>query len=308
MKKVLVTPRSFAKTDNSPYELLEKAGFEVVKNPVGGILTKEQMCKYVADIDGIIVGVDPMDAEVLACAKNLKTISKYGVGTDNIDLNYAKQRGISVSITVGANANAVADYAFALIMACARKLIVINDMCHEKNWSKVIAGDVYEKTLGILGLGAIGKGLAKRAKGFDMKVLAYDVFWDEKFANEQNILFAKPEEIYRQCDFISLHMPLTDDTQNMIGEAEFATMKPTAILINTARGGLVDEDALIAALKSNKIAAAGFDAFSQEPPENEELYKLPNLIMGSHCGASTVGAAETMSRMAVENLIRELQG
>lgn len=306
MKKVLITPRSFGKTNDAPFKVLEAAGYEIVPNPAGTIMTKEQMCQAVADVDGIIVGVDPLDADVMAAAKNLKAIAKYGVGTDNIDMGKAKELGIPVSITRGANANAVADYAFALMMACARKVTVINDMCHEKNWSKVISSDVYGKKLGILGLGAIGKGLAKRAAGFDMEVMAYDVYWDEAFATANNVKKATPEEIYAECDFISLHMPLLPETQNMIGAAQFDMMKPTTILINTARGGLVDENALVAALQSGKLAGAGFDAFAQEPAAVEELYQIPNLIMGSHCAASTVGASEAMSMMAAQNLLNDL--
>ncbi len=306
MKKVLITPRSFGKTDRSVFDRLVAAGCECVVNPHGSIMTQEQMKGCIADVDGVIIGVDPLNAEVLAEAKCLKAIAKYGVGTDNIDLGCAKLMGIPVSITRGANANAVADYAFALMMACARKVVQIDRMCHNKDWSKVITSDVYGKTLGIVGLGASGKGHAKRAAGFDMKVMAYDIYWDEDYAKEHDICYATLAQICEQCDFISLHMPLTDETHHMIGEAQFATMKPTAVLINTARGGLVDETSLIAALKSERIGGAGFDAFAQEPPTDPEIYKIPNLIMGSHCGASTAGASESMSMMAAENLLRDL--
>ncbi len=306
MKKILVTPRSFGKTSREPFAILEQAGYQVIPNPVGAILTKEQMIEAIGQVDGLIVGVDPLDAQVLEAATNLKAIAKYGVGTDNIDLDCAKAKGIPVSITRGANSNAVADFAFTLMMACARQLVKINQMCHEKDWSKVISADVYGKKLGILGLGAVGKGVAKRAKGFDMEVLAYDIFWDEEFAQANHIQRATPEEIYAQCDFISLHMPLTPETENMVGAEALAMMKPTAILVNTARGGLVDEAALVAALQEGKLAGAGFDAFSQEPPAEQAIYDLPNLIMGSHCSASTIGASEAMGVMAAKNLLRDL--
>lgn len=306
MKKILITPRSFAKTDDAPKKLLQDAGYELVVNPYGTILTKEQMLAHVADAVGVILGVDPFDADVFAAAKQLKAIAKYGVGTDNIDLSAAKSRGIPVSITRGANSNAVADYAFALVMACARRLTVVNDMCHRRDWKKVVVGDVYGKTIGILGLGAIGKGVAKRAKGFDMQILAYDIYWDDAFAQANGIRKATPEEIYRSCDFISLHMPLTDETKNMVDAKAFGMMKKGAVLVNTARGGLVDEAALIAALRDGTLSGAGIDAFNEEPPANEELYKLDNLIMGSHCGASTTGASEAMSMMAAKNLLADL--
>ncbi|MDD3164415.1 MAG: phosphoglycerate dehydrogenase [Oscillospiraceae bacterium] len=307
MKKVLVTPRSFAKTDDAPVRLLQEAGYTIVRNPAGKIMTKEEMQTCIADVDGVIIGVDPLDADVLACAKNLRAIAKYGVGTDNIDKNYAASHHIPVSITAGANSNAVADYAFALMMGCARRVVKIDAMCHEKQWTKVMGADVYGKTVGIFGLGAIGKGVAKRAAGFDMQVLAYDVFWDDAYAAAHGITRATPAEIFRQADFISLHLPLTDETRGIIGAAELATMKPNVVLVNTARGGLIDEPALIAALQQGRIWGAGIDVFEQEPPANPELYTLDNLIMGSHCAASTNGASETMSMMAAQNLLRDLQ-
>ncbi|MEG1384668.1 MAG: NAD(P)-dependent oxidoreductase, partial [Oscillospiraceae bacterium] len=190
MGKILVTPRSFGKTDESPYKLLEQAGYEVVKNPTGQILTKDEMIELMPDMDGIIVGVDPLDKDVLSAAKKLRAIAKYGVGTDNIDKEYCAAHSIPVSITAGANASSVADYTFALIMACARKLTYINEMCHQKNWGKVISCDIYGKTIGILGLGAIGKGVAKRAGGFDMRVMAYDVFWNAEYAADNDIEYA----------------------------------------------------------------------------------------------------------------------
>lgn len=307
MQKILATPRSFGKASPAPIHLLQQAGYEVVQNPVGGILTEEQMKEHIADAVGIIIGVDPLNAAVLDAAKNLRAISKYGVGTDNIDLDKAKALGIPVSITRGANADAVADYAFTLMAACARKLIPIDKQCHQKDWGKVTSIDIYGKTLGILGLGAIGRGLARRAQGFGMRVLAYDVYWDDAYAAQNSIEKATPEEIYAQCDFISLHMPLTTETKNMISAPQFDKMRPTAILVNTARGGIIDEDALVSALQQGKIYAAGIDAFSEEPPQSETLYTLPNLVMGSHCAASTEGAVESMGMMAAQNLLDALK-
>lgn len=305
MNKILITPRSYGKTDMSVLDQLKAAGFEPVMNPYGQILTKEQMKKEVADCVGIILGVDPCDAEVLACAPHLKAIAKYGVGTDNIDKEYCEAHGIKVSITRAANANAVADMAFTLICACARKITFINDQCHEKDWTKVMGLDIYGKKIGILGLGAIGKGVAKRAKGFDMDVMAYDVFWDEEFAKAHDIKFAEPAEIFKECDFVSLHLPLTQETEKIVNKESIATMKPNAILVNTARGGLIDDDALLTALAEKKIAAAGLDVFNEEPPADERFYQLDNIILGSHAAASTNGASETMSRMATENVIRD---
>lgn len=305
MNKILITPRSYGKTDMSVLDMLKEAGFEPVMNPYGQILTKEQIKKEIADCVGVILGVDPMDKEVIDCAPNLKAIAKYGVGTDNIDLKYCEEKGIKVSITRAANANAVADMAFSLICACARKIVYINDRCREKDWTKVMGLDIYKKKIGILGLGAIGKGVAKRAEGFDMDVLAYDVYWDDAFAKEHNVTFAKPEEIFKTCDFISLHLPLTDETRGIVNADSIATMKPNAILVNTARGALIDDNALLDALEQGRIAGAGLDVFNEEPPADPRWYTLKNIIMGSHAAASTNGASETMSRMATENVIRD---
>ena len=304
--KVLVTPRSYGKTNPALFEQLKNAGLEVVRNETGGILDKETMKRLLSDCDGLIVGVDPVDAEVISAAPKLKAVAKYGVGVDNIDAAACQARGISVSRTVGANSTAVADYAMALILAVARKTVLIDSRCRQGDWKKITTQDLSGKTLGLLGLGAIGKKVAARAQGFDMKVMAYDPYWDETYAAAQNIQKATAEEIYRQCDVISLHLPLLPSTRNTIGQAELAMMKPNAILVNTARGGLIDENALLDALEEKKIYGAGIDAFEEEPPKDPRWFRLENVVLGSHCAASTVGASENMGKMATENLIRDL--
>ena len=304
--KVLVTPRSFGKTDPFAFELLENAGIEVVRNDTGGILSEAELAQRISDCDGVVLGVDPLTASVIEKAPKLKAVAKYGVGVDNIDLKACEKRGIKVSRAIGANAHAVADYTFALMLAVARNIIPIDAKCRKADWSKTTAIDVYGKTLGLLGLGAIGKGVAARAKGFSMKVLAHDLYWDDDYAKSAGVQKATPEQIYREADFISLHLPLTEQTRSMISTAEIEKMKPTAVIINTARGGVIDEDALLAALKSGRIYGAGIDAFEQEPPVNTAWYELPNVVLGSHCAASTVGATEQMGRAAAENLIRDL--
>ena len=304
--KVLTTPRSYGKTDPAVFEMLEKAGLEVVRNTTGGILDKAAMMELLADCDGIIVGVDPVDAEVIAAAPKLKAIAKYGVGVDNIDLQAAEARNIKVSRTVGANSEAVADYAMTLILSVARRAVAIDARCRKGDWKKITTRDVSGGTLGLLGLGAIGKHVARRAQGFGMTVLAYDPFWPEEYAQANNIKKATLEEIYTQADVISLHLPLTEETRGTIGKKELDMMKPDVILINTARGGLIDEDALLDALEAGRIYGAGIDAFAQEPPTDPRWFTLENVVLGSHCAASTAGAARNMGRMATENLIRDL--
>ena len=305
-EKILTTPRSYGKNMPQLFAQLENAGYEVVRNTTGGILEKEQMKELIADCVGIIVGVDPLDAEVLACAPKLRAIAKYGVGVDNIDLDYCKAHGIKVSRTVGANSEAVADYAMTLMMAVARKAVMIDRRCRRKDWGKISTRDVSHATLGLFGLGAIGKHVAKRAQGFGMKVLAYDPYWPEEYARENGIERADAETIFRTADFISLHLPLMDSTRNFVGEKEIDMMKKDAILINTARGGLIDEAALLKALKEERIYGAGIDAFAHEPPEDPAWFELDNVVLGSHCAASTRGATENMGAMATENIIRDL--
>jgi len=307
MEKVLVTPRSYGKNNPALFAMLKDAGYEVVGNETGGIMSKEQILGAIPDCVGVILGVDPFDADVIAAAPKLRAIAKYGVGVDNIDLEAAKARGIKVSRTVGANSEAVADYAMALMLALSRKVVPIDRRCRRGDWGKVTTIDVSRKTLGLFGLGAIGKHVARRAQGFSMKVMAYDVCWDEDYARANGIERAEPERIFREADFISLHLPLLPETRDFIGEAEIALMKPTAVLINTARGGLIDENALLKALKENRIWGAGIDAFMHEPPEDKMWFELDNVVLGSHCLVSTAGATENMGTMATENLIRDLQ-
>lgn len=306
MVKVLVTPRSFGKTDPKAYAMLADAGLEIVRNETGSILNEDQLAELLTDCDGVIIGVDPLTARVLNAAPHLKAIAKYGVGLDNIELEVCKARGIQVSRTIGANSEAVADYAFALMLALARRLLPIDKLCRLDNWQKITTVDVTGRTLGLLGFGAIGRNVARRASGFNMEIMAYDVVWDEDYATANNIIRASADEICAKADFISLHLPLLPETNHIIDARRLEMMKPTAILVNTARGGLIDEAALLQALKEEKIYGAGIDVFETEPPADKSWYELSNVILGSHCAASTIGATENMGRMAAANLIRDL--
>lgn len=303
MKKVLITPRSFGSFSEEPFEILTKNNFEYVLNPYGRILTEEEMINHIKDADALIVGVDPVSREVLNSAPRLRIISKYGVGLDNIDLDEAKARGITVTTTSGANTEAVADYAFGLMLAVARKIVVIDRACRQLDWSKSTTLGLYGKTLGILGTGAIGKAVAKRASGFNMKILAYDIYKDEIYAGNNRIDYVELDELYQQSDFISLHLPLNDTTWGMINETAIDKMKKNAIIINTARGGLIDETALYKAIKQNRIWGAGLDVFEKEPPAGNPLLELDNVVIGSHCAASSTDAIDKMSLFSVHNII-----
>lgn len=307
MEKILVTPRSFGKHNDEAKALLESKGFEVVMNPYGRILTEEEMKEAIVDVEGIIVGVDPLNKEVLSQAKHLKVISKYGVGTNNIDMDYCKERDITVTITKHANADSVADFAISLMLAVARRLVEVDRACRELDWGKKTSIGLSGKTLGVLGTGAIGKGVIRRAKGFDMRILAYDFYQDDIFAKEYGVDYVGLDYLLKESDFVSLHLPATQETKNMISYKQFDIMKKTAILVNTARGELIDEDALYHSLINKKIWGAGIDVFKHEPPENEKLLELDNIVVGAHSAASTVDAVNKMSEMAARNIIEAIQ-
>ncbi|MBQ7585010.1 MAG: phosphoglycerate dehydrogenase [Desulfovibrionaceae bacterium] len=304
--QVLITPRSFGKNNPELFTTLTEAKLTLQRNDTGAILSEEAMIQKIQGCSGLIVGVDPVTKKVLDAAKELKAIAKYGVGLDNIDLAECERRHIKVSRTIGANSNAVADYTFTLMLAVARKAMLIHANCQKRNWQKITSLDVYGKTLGIIGLGAVGKCVAKRAQGFSMQVLAYDVFQDEAYAKENHITYTSLEELLRQSDVVTLHAQLTPENHKMINKERLELMKKTAILINTARGDLIEEEALALALKSGQLYGAGLDVFCEEPPHNPIWYELDNVVLGSHCSSSTLGATETMGRMACENLLRDL--
>jgi len=305
--KILVTPRSFGKNDPAPRRMLEERGYELIMNPYGRILTKEELKEHLRDADGVIAGVDHYDAEVLAAAPKLKAIARYGVGTDNVDLEYAAKAGIEVTRTVGANSDAVAEFAVTLMLSVARRAAYIDAECRKLNWTKLNTLQMTGKTLGLVGLGAIGKLVANKLKGVEMRVLAYDAFRDEAYAAANGIEYVGLETLLESADFISVHVPLIPETAKLIGEAQFELMKKTAVLVNTARGGIIDEDALLTALKTGRIWGAGIDVFEEEPPRNVELLKLDNIVVGAHCAASTVEAVDNMGTMSAENLIRSLE-
>ena len=309
MTKVLVTPRSFGKYNREEIiELFAEKGIEIEFNPFGQIMTEEQMMECLEDKDGLIVGVDPVNEKVLSKAKKLKAIAKYGVGLDNIDLACANKKQIKVSKTVSANSNAVADYSFALLMSVARRVVEINNEAKDGNWEKTVALDVYGKKIGVVGLGAICRGVVRRAQGFEMEVYGYDIYRDDDYLRENQIHFADIDTIIKECDFISIHMPLTEETKHLFNRENLRYAKENLIIINTARGGIVDEDALYDLLKAGKIYGAGVDVFEEEPAQDSKLLDLENVVIGSHTAASTIGATEMMSMMASRNIIADLGG
>lgn len=306
--KILITPRSFGKYNLEDIKMkLDSFGIDYNINDLGRSLNEDEMIDALKDVDGVVVGVDPINKKVLEAAPNLKAIAKYGVGLDNIDLDYCKEKSIKISKTIGANSNAVADYTFALLLAVARKVVLLDRKARENDYSKVISTDVYGKKIGVLGLGAIGKGVVKRAAGFGMDIYGYDIYEDKGFNTEYNVKFASVEEILNKCDFVTLHLPLVKDTKHIINKDNLNICKRDLILINTARGGLINEKDLYKALSIKQILGAGLDVFENQDKPYEKLLELDNVVLGNHTAASTMDATNNMTNMALENLLTDLE-
>ena len=251
---------------------------------------------------------DQFSSDVLSQLAGVRVISNVGVGFDNVDIAVATERGILVANTPGVNTETTADLAFALLLAAARRITEADIYVHSGKWTRgtidMLAGlDVHSRTLGILGMGRIGQAVARRGAGFDMRVLYHNAA-PVDFPAE----FASKERVLAESDFISLHVPLTTETRHYIGEPELRMMKPTAIVINTSRGPVIDEAALARALAERRIAAAGLDVFEHEPQIHPELLKCKNAVLTPHIGSASVETRRKMSMMAAENAVAALKG
>ena len=244
---------------------------------------------------------------IAACPK-LKVISRYGAGYDRVDIAAAKRHGIKVTNTPGVNAQAVGELAFGLILATARKISYLNNETRKGGWVRSTGMELKGKTLGILGLGAIGKVVASCAQGFGMQVLAYDPYINEEYCKEHEIEAADFETLMSRSNVVSLHLPLLDSTYHMIDKEAIGRLPDGAILVNASRGGIIDEDAAYEALKSGKLFGLGLDAFETEPPKASKLFELDNVIATPHTGAHTQEATEHMADLSIENLINVLSG
>lgn len=309
MTKVLITPRGFAKYGLAQVEEMKKLGFEVHYNDTGLQYTPEQFLEYGKDADGMIVGVDKVDADFLSKCPNVKVICKFGVGVDNIDLEYCKAHNIYVGRTIGSNSRSVAELVVAFLFADAKNFPYEFTSVKEGKWDKLTGTEVFGKTLGIIGFGNIGKHIATYAKGCGMKVLTYDAFAiDPNEAKKYGVEVTYLDTIYKNSDYITLHVPLLDSTKNMISTAQFALMKSTVCLINTARGGVVDEEALYDALSNHVIRTAYFDVYSTEPPaQDDKLVDLSNFHLTPHIASRAVEAEMRTCQMSSQIVIEHLQ-
>lgn len=305
---VLVTPRSFGDRGKAALGILNDAGCNVMLNPYGRYLTEDELMCLSEDVDGIIAGLDPITSRVLRHGKRLKVISRYGVGIDTVDLSTATELGIVVTNTPGANSTAVAELSLALMLDVARHVSEADREVRGGAWRRYTGVELTRKVLGIVGTGRIGKTLAKLVKGFEMTVLCFDIMPDYVWAHEAGAVYVSLDELLVQSDFISIHVPLVEGTHHLIGEKQLELIKSTSIVVNTSRGGIVDEKALYIALKEGRLAGAGLDVVESEPPLESPLARLDNVVMTSHLGANTAEAVSAMGVAASCNLVDVLQG
>ncbi|MFN2119508.1 MAG: phosphoglycerate dehydrogenase [Anaerolineales bacterium] len=307
--RLLVTPTSYGKNDPRLKSDLEAQVAEVIYNPTGKPLASAEVAALLPGVDGYIAGLDQIDAAALAAADRLKVIARYGVGVDKVDLQAARARGIVVTNTPGANSVSVAELALALMLALARRIPQAVEAVRGGSWPRYAGLSLEGKTVGILGLGAIGRQLARRLTGFDCRVVAHDPFVEAGIAKELQIEFSTLETVLSEADFLSLHMPLLPETRGTVDGEFLQSMKQGSFLINTARGELVNEEALLAALQSGHLRGAGLDAFQQEPPDpRNPLLCHPKVIATPHLGAQTDGATSNMGWMAMDDCLAVLGG
>ena len=309
--KVLVTRKFFDEAIDLIKTVADVEIYPSEEDPI----PREVLLDKVQDIDGLLpMLTDRVDQTLLDRGKRLKVVSNYAVGYNNIDVNEATKHGVMVTNTPDVLTDTTADCAFMLLMAISRRLVEVDKFVREGKWVKawgpkmLLGSDITGKTLGIIGLGRIGKAVVPRAKGFNMKILYHNRNPDPE-AEKLGVEYRSMDEILAESDYISLHVPLNDNTKHLIGEPELKKMKKTAYLINTSRGPVVDEKALTKALKENRIAGAGLDVLYEEPtnPKNP-LLKLDNVIVAPHIGSATIETRLAMAMKAATNLTAALKG
>ena len=276
---------------------------------------EEERVAKARDADYILCSWTPVSGQVIEAGGGLKLIQKYGIGVDKIDLKAAARRGLPVCIAAGVNAVAVAETAIALMLAVYKRLCVAHNSLRAGQWLKwdlrIGCYELWQKTVGLIGGGAIGRAVAKRLHhGFECRVLYYDVLpLSKETETALGMTYTSMDDLLQQSDIVSLHLPLTSETRRVMGAKAFASMKPTAVLINTARGGVVDEPALIEALQKGTIAGAGLDVFAQEPPDRDNpLLRMDNVVVTPHNGGGTVDTMKRIVGHAFANILRVERG
>jgi glyoxylate reductase len=297
-------------------ELLEEV-CDVEVNPDEAPPTRELLIRKVQDVDGILcLLTDRIDADLMDLAPNLKVVSSMSVGYDHIDVEAATKKGVYVTFTPGVLTEATADFTWALLMAVSRRVIEADRYLRAGKWkiqwspTHFLGSDLTGKTLGIIGLGRIGEAIAQRARGFNMNVLYFGRTRAEQEKEQRlNIEFVPLERLLRESDFVTVHVPITDETKHLINEERLRQMKPTAYLVNTSRGPVIDQAVLTRALRERWIAGAGLDVFEKEPIDpNDPLINLENVVLTPHIASATTEARSKMAEVAAKNLISVLEG
>ena len=307
--KILLTTTSFQDTPGAHHDLLAKTGWEIIR--ARGPLSEADTLALVGDVDGYICGDDAITRKVLEKARpKLKVLSKYGIGVDKIDVKCATEFGIPVLFTPGVNHTTVAEHTFLLLLALEKNFLFHTDSTRSGGWKRKTGHELLEKTIGILGLGRIGKEVAIRARAFGMTAIGYDVHWDDAFAKANGVKRAASlEELFAASDYLSLHTNLTPETRGMINAAAIAKMKKGVIILNCARGEIVKTNDLVAALHSGQISGYGTDVLDQEPPPADHpLLKLPNVVVTPHVASRTFESVVRQATTSVKNLILAMNG
>jgi D-3-phosphoglycerate dehydrogenase len=308
-KSILIGPVRYAELCPDGRELLLDAGFSLIENPGERPYTFEDMVPYLGQIHGAVAGVELWNEQVLGLAPNLRAIGRLGVGLDNLDLDAAAANGTFVSNVPGGNANAVAELAVGMLISLQRKISVMDKDIRGGRWDRYTGSELSGKTLGLVGFGAIARLVALRISGFDVRIIASDPYADAEAAKALGVEIVPFSEVMARADLISVHAPLTPDTHHMINAEALALMQPHAVLINTSRGGLVDETALFQALQSGRIAGAALDVWESEPvsPDNP-LLGLDNVLATTHAAADTVEAYRTVGLVTAQAIIDVFTG
>ena len=308
MAKVLITTVPFGDKNRLPLELLENAGMEYCINPYNAKLTEGQLAELVTDFDAIIAGTESISEKVMAQASNLKLISRVGIGFDGVDLMAARRRGIKVSYTPDAPAPAVAELTLGMMLTLLRSAHVSNAQMHQGRWQRILGRRLAEVTVGILGVGRIGSRVLRRTKAFGTpKILANDIFPNYALNREFKLEWVTKEQVYREADIISLHLPLTHLTKNMIRREQLLLMKPDAMIVNTSRGGVINEHDLYDVMKAGHLSGAAIDVFEQEPYAGK-LGEIERCLLTAHMGSMSIDCRTRMEIEATEEAVRFLTG
>lgn len=304
--KVVVTAVTFAKADLEPLNRLTAIGCEVITNFLGRPLTESEMIHVARDADALIVGNDKVTGTMIRSCSKLKVIAKHGVGVDGIDSKTAAQCGVVVTNAPGVNNHEVADLTFGLLHMLSRGLYTANEATKNGNWLKPMGVGLWGKTIGIIGVGKIGLAAAYRATGYKMKILGFDCVKRPE-AKEIGIAYVELEELLQQSDFVSLHLPLTNETRNILDAGRIGLLKPGAILINTARSQLVEYETLHERLLDGHIRGYGVDVYDFEPPQLHPMFSLENVILTPHLGGTCYESNIRMGNTSVNNVIAVLE-